>query len=163
RPGRWRAHVSALRRRLAMDGESLHGIPGVSAPGRRLGRIQRQVHVQPDGSAWGIVRHAAQPRPVELPQLLSAADPLAVARAAPGKGCNRIMTRTRTLSPKVCPSTTNRFRADVVRGLRASQKWLPCKYFYDEAGSALFERITALAEYYLTRTERAIMERHAAE
>src|SRR5207302_1283132 len=40
---------------------------------------------------------------------------------------------------------------------------LPCKYFYDEAGSLLFERITGLEEYYLTRTELAIMERHAAE
>ena len=55
------------------------------------------------------------------------------------------------------------FRADVLRGLRAPEKELPCKYFYDEAGSALFEQITELDEYYPTRTELAIMERHAAE
>lgn len=55
------------------------------------------------------------------------------------------------------------FRADVLRGLQAPQKHLPCKYFYDEAGSALFEQITELPEYYPTRTERAILERHAAE
>lgn len=55
------------------------------------------------------------------------------------------------------------FRADVLRGLSAARKHLPCKYFYDEAGSALFERITELPEYYPTRTERAIMERHAPE
>jgi dimethylhistidine N-methyltransferase len=55
------------------------------------------------------------------------------------------------------------FRADVLRGLGAPKKELPCKYFYDEAGSELFERITELEEYYPTRTERAIMERHAAE
>jgi dimethylhistidine N-methyltransferase len=55
------------------------------------------------------------------------------------------------------------FRADVLRGLRAPQKALPCKYFYDEAGSALFEQITELEEYYPTRTELGIMERHAAE
>ena len=42
-------------------------------------------------------------------------------------------------------------------------KELPCKYFYDEAGSALFERITELEEYYPTRTELAIMKRHVAE
>jgi L-histidine N-alpha-methyltransferase len=53
------------------------------------------------------------------------------------------------------------FRADVLRGLGASQKSLPCKYFYDEAGSALFERITELDEYYPTRTELALMERYA--
>ena len=36
------------------------------------------------------------------------------------------------------------FRAEVLRGLRAPEKHLPCKYFYDEAGSELFERITEL-------------------
>jgi dimethylhistidine N-methyltransferase len=55
------------------------------------------------------------------------------------------------------------FRADVLRGLRSRPKYLPCKYFYDEAGSALFEQITTLPEYYLTRTELAIMQRHAHE
>jgi dimethylhistidine N-methyltransferase len=57
----------------------------------------------------------------------------------------------------------NDFLADVLRGLGAARKYLPCKYFYDDLGSALFERITQLDEYYLTRTERAIMTRHAAE
>ena len=40
---------------------------------------------------------------------------------------------------------------------------LPCKYFYDERGSGLFDRITELPEYYPTRTETAILEAHAAE
>ena len=54
--------------------------------------------------------------------------------------------------------------ASAVReGLSGSPKWLPAKLFYDETGSALFERITELPEYYLTRTERAIFESHAAE
>jgi L-histidine N-alpha-methyltransferase len=55
------------------------------------------------------------------------------------------------------------FLADVLRGLRAPKKELPCKYFYDEAGSALFEEITEVEEYYPTRTELGIMEQHAAE
>ena len=38
------------------------------------------------------------------------------------------------------------FRADVLRGLFAPEKELPCKYFYDEVGSALFEQITELDE-----------------
>ena len=48
-------------------------------------------------------------------------------------------------------------------GLSASPKRLPSKLFYDEAGSQLFEQITELPEYYLTRTERAILESYAAE
>jgi L-histidine Nalpha-methyltransferase len=48
-------------------------------------------------------------------------------------------------------------------GLAASPKWLPAKLFYDQAGSALFEQITELPEYYLTRTEREILESHAGE
>ena len=53
------------------------------------------------------------------------------------------------------------FHTDVLRGLRAPAKELPCKYFYDETGSALFEQITALEEYYPARTELAIMREHA--
>jgi len=46
---------------------------------------------------------------------------------------------------------------DVRRGLTAHPRWLPPKYFYDEAGSRLFERITELPEYYLTRAEDSIL------
>ncbi len=46
-------------------------------------------------------------------------------------------------------------------GLEARPKMLPPWLFYDEAGSQWFERITMLPEYYLTRTERALLERHA--
>ena len=55
------------------------------------------------------------------------------------------------------------FCAVVAEGLSASQKWLPCRFFYDRCGSELFERICALPEYYLTRTEHAILERFAGE
>jgi len=54
-----------------------------------------------------------------------------------------------------------RFREDVWAGLALPQKTLPCKYFYDARGSALFEAICELPEYYPTRTELEIMERHA--
>ena len=47
---------------------------------------------------------------------------------------------------------------DVTRGLSKSQKELDPKYFYDSRGSELFERITTLPEYYLTRAERALLE-----
>ncbi|WP_072806990.1 L-histidine N(alpha)-methyltransferase [Rhodococcoides yunnanense] len=52
-------------------------------------------------------------------------------------------------------------RADVRQGLTASPKWLSPKWFYDAAGSELFEKITELPEYYPTRTERALIEAHA--
>jgi dimethylhistidine N-methyltransferase len=48
-------------------------------------------------------------------------------------------------------------------GLTARQKWLPAWLFYDAAGSELFEQITTLPEYYLTRTERALFEQYAAD
>lgn len=50
------------------------------------------------------------------------------------------------------------FRADVVAGLTQRPRQLTPKYFYDARGSALFERICEQPEYYLTRTELAIME-----
>jgi len=52
---------------------------------------------------------------------------------------------------------------EVLRGLRSPQKELPCKLFYDEVGSQLFERITTLDEYYPTRAEVRIMRAAAAE
>src|SRR5262249_34121433 len=52
--------------------------------------------------------------------------------------------------------------AEAVRaGLLAPPKSLPCQFFYDETGSALFEQICRLPEYYLTRTEDAILREHA--
>jgi iron(II)-dependent oxidoreductase len=54
-------------------------------------------------------------------------------------------------------------RADALRGLTASPKELPPKWFYDERGSRLFDEITRLPEYYLTRAERSILEARAAE
>ena len=50
------------------------------------------------------------------------------------------------------------FLADVWDGLAAKPKVLSAKYFYDAAGSALFEQITALPEYYPTRTELRILD-----
>jgi dimethylhistidine N-methyltransferase len=57
--------------------------------------------------------------------------------------------------------TENSFAADVLAGLTAKPKSLPPKYFYDAAGSALFERITQLPEYYPTRCELALLRDNA--
>ena len=53
------------------------------------------------------------------------------------------------------------FRADVLAGLSQPGKTLPSRWLYDQRGSELFEEITRLDEYYLTRTETAILRRHA--
>jgi dimethylhistidine N-methyltransferase len=52
------------------------------------------------------------------------------------------------------------FLDDVIAGLSLPQKSLPPKYFYDDAGSRLFERICRLPEYYLTRAEVALTRAH---
>ncbi|MDE2149297.1 MAG: L-histidine N(alpha)-methyltransferase [Gammaproteobacteria bacterium] len=76
--------------------------------------------------------------------------------------------------PPACPQTAatpqpdatpdrRRFAADVRAGLSATPKRLPSKYFYDERGSAQFDAICELPEYYLTRTEISIMRAHAGE
>ena len=52
-------------------------------------------------------------------------------------------------------------RADALAGLTSTPKSLPPRWFYDERGSALFDQITRLPEYYPTRAERAILEVHA--
>jgi dimethylhistidine N-methyltransferase len=55
------------------------------------------------------------------------------------------------------------FAASVIEGLSRPRKSLPCRFFYDARGSALFEEITKLPEYYPTRTEIAILEADAAD
>ncbi|MET0372009.1 MAG: L-histidine N(alpha)-methyltransferase [Sphingobium sp.] len=55
------------------------------------------------------------------------------------------------------------FRRDIVNGLAQSPKATPPIWFYDRRGSELFEAITDLPEYYPTRTETALLERHGAD
>ncbi|MBH0051310.1 L-histidine N(alpha)-methyltransferase [Pseudoalteromonas sp. SWYJZ19] len=57
--------------------------------------------------------------------------------------------------------TDTEFLNDVISGLTQQQKTLPCKYFYDDKGAALFEQITTLQEYYVTRTELSILAQHS--
>ncbi|GAA59345.1 hypothetical protein P20652_1206 [Pseudoalteromonas sp. BSi20652] len=57
--------------------------------------------------------------------------------------------------------TDTEFLNDVLNGLTQEQKTLPCKYFYDDKGAALFEQITTLQEYYVTRTELSILEQYS--
>jgi dimethylhistidine N-methyltransferase len=71
------------------------------------------------------------------------------------------LARSRPLTPQNAEASA--FEADVRQGLGATPKRVPSKYFYDGAGSQLFERITELPEYYPTRSEMQILRDHGAE
>jgi dimethylhistidine N-methyltransferase len=55
------------------------------------------------------------------------------------------------------------FLAEVLSGLSSSPRTLPCKFFYDERGADLFQKICELPEYYITRTETELLRRYAPE
>lgn len=55
------------------------------------------------------------------------------------------------------------FAAEVLDGLSTRPRSIPCRFLYDARGSALFERITQLDEYYPTRTEIGLLEKHAVD
>jgi dimethylhistidine N-methyltransferase len=58
---------------------------------------------------------------------------------------------------------TSDLLSDVIAGLSSDPRTLPCKYFYDEQGAALFQKICELPEYYITRTEIDILGRYRSE
>jgi dimethylhistidine N-methyltransferase len=74
-----------------------------------------------------------------------------------------MLARTAAPARPKAPDFGSEFARDVIAGLSAKPKWLWAKYFYDDVGSELFEQITALPEYYPTRTELGILERRATE
>lgn len=73
---------------------------------------------------------------------------------------NPVFTNAKPLAAR---DARQQFEDDVVAGLSAPQKFLSAKYFYDAAGSDLFEGITRQPEYYPTRTELGILDTKGAE
>ena len=71
--------------------------------------------------------------------------------------------KVRAINEQQNNSVQEAFLQDVVQGLSADKKTLPCKYFYDETGSKLFEDICELDEYYITRTELELIDSIKAE
>src|SRR5467141_3763380 len=61
------------------------------------------------------------------------------------------------------PPATSDLLSNVIAGLSSEPRTLPCKYFYDERGAALFQEICELPEYYVTRTEIDILDRYRTE
>jgi len=68
-----------------------------------------------------------------------------------------------TLSSYEIVDARAEFAQAVLTGLARSPRGIPCRFFYDAEGSALFEEITQLAEYYPTQTETALLASHGAE
>jgi L-histidine N-alpha-methyltransferase len=67
-----------------------------------------------------------------------------------------------TIDVHLSPDEVRRqMRTDALTGLQGDEKSIPPVWFYDERGSRLFEEITQLPEYYPTRAERALLEKHA--
>jgi len=74
-----------------------------------------------------------------------------------------MMAWSEARSRAVLADVNPEFRRDVLAGLTARPRAIPARWFYDRRGSELFEEITRLPEYYLTRLEREILGRHAAD
>src|SRR5216110_1743748 len=68
-----------------------------------------------------------------------------------------------TAPPQVSAPELADFFADVIAGLSSNPRTIPCKYFYDARGAALFQKICDLPEYYITRTEIDILDRNRAK
>jgi dimethylhistidine N-methyltransferase len=68
-----------------------------------------------------------------------------------------------TVPERISEPESDDFLSGVIAGLSSEPRTLPCKYFYDERGAALFQKICEQPEYYITRTEIDILDRHRAE
>src|SRR5690606_22938967 len=123
-------------------------------------RVQRQVHGQPDGAAGWLRRHASGPHPDHLPEFLLSGRALGVQRHSARGGRMRAANEIQLID--LAPAAES-FREAVLAGLSRREKAIPCTFLYDAHGSALFDRICELPEYYPTRTERRILDRYAGD
>ena len=114
------------------------------------------------GGSWATDPLVAR---IDVPELGLPATAAALQRR-PAGGRRMSATRNQTAEIAVLFSAEERdteLREEVRLGLTSTPKELQPKWFYDERGSELFDAITRLPEYYLTRAERSILERHAGE
>lgn len=86
---------------------------------------------------------------------------MSISKAASSNSVEERLQIEHLLSPNTLSEQQKLDASDVVTGLTQTPKWLPARYFYDDYGSSLFEQICELPEYYLTRTETAILQENA--
>src|SRR6185295_18363332 len=168
---------AARRRLLGVDEQRLRRLPGLRVlPLRRL--LEELVRHRLQGAARRLVGDAAGGGARHLPQL-GLPDPPPDLRRLPAGARSRQPEGRGRLATMVCPRSVGvaveppvtvevrrrpdaeEERRELLAALRARPRSIPSKHFYDERGLALFDEITELAEYYPTRTERAILERVA--
>src|SRR2546426_7797553 len=129
-----------VRRRLGMDAQRLRALPWLSRRIWGTRRIQRQIHVQPICSSRRFLRHLAHSYSPDLSQLLLTGKTLAIhrgpTRARPSM--NNELGRTALLD--LDPAKSD-FISETIVGLSSSLRILPCKFFYDECGARLFQKI----------------------
>src|SRR6185437_9250408 len=147
-------------RSLGMDVVRLQRLSRVQGvPVRRVlrGLLRRRV----PGAARRLLGDRPARRTHHVSELGLPATAAALQRCPVG---GRRMSVTAEIDVLVSPEERNtELREEVRDGLTSTPKELEPKWFYDERGSELFEAITQLPEYYLTRAERSILERHAGE
>src|SRR4051812_29431260 len=143
------------RRRVGVDGQRLPALSRIPPRRGRRGRVQRQVHVRSARAAGSERRDADRPRATHVSQLLPRLRPLGVQRPAAGP----------LMSADLALATTalDRLIADALGGLWNDPPRLPARWFYDDAGSRLFDEITRLPEYYPARAETEILRERSAE
>src|SRR5450759_987304 len=159
---------------LAMDPQRLRPLSRIPGDGGRARRIQWQVHGQPTGAARLVACNSGRTQPYYLSKLLLSASSLAIHGTAPRRLRHLISIEFNRAGKRVLESLmnvhaaasakaqrfdeqTSTFAGDVLDDLSQRPKRLSPKYFYDAAGSELFEQITLLPEYYPTRTELGIL------
>ena len=151
----------AARRRLGVDVlrlPALPGLRGISLPGVLRGVLRRRVQ----GAPRRLLGHAPRSGAPHLPQLGLPHPPPAL-RRLPLRP-RRVTTPTLQIDVHLTAADLRRELArGRPRGLTGRPKELPPRWFYDERGSQLFEEITRLPEYYLTRRERSILAERSAE
>ena len=109
------------------------------------------------------MRDAGLAHPGDLPELLPTRGALAVHAASAWRKTYDYITRHDFPATAKRSRGADSFCATCFTVSSRPQKALPCKYFYDAIGSALFDEICELDEYYLTRTELQILRTHAPE
>ena len=92
--------------------------------------------------------------------MVSSGLPVSLCDLPPGE---ELMSSSHLITVSAAVSPTQEFAEHVVEGLsHPTQKWLSAQYFYDDVGSSLFEAITALPEYGLTRADARLLRQYAS-
>src|SRR5260370_6584728 len=144
-----------------MDRQSLCRLSRLSRAGGGDRRIQRQVQCNPDGRAWRLRGDTGRPHALDLSELLPAGRTVDVRWSSSGGGS--AMNGLALVLDRAEADGRAEFREAVLAGLARTPRAIPAKFLYDARGSALFDQICELPEYYLTRTETGILRQCVAE